>query len=57
MKAKRKFQLIGYCPGCKEEIYYDWDNVTCVSYCSCSFHTNCDQLLKKNQEERDYDPS
>lgn len=43
-------QLLGYCPGCKEELYYNWDDDICVSGCTCDRHTTCRELLKKREE-------
>jgi hypothetical protein len=48
-----QWQLLGYCPGCKEEIYYNWESDTCNSSCSCDRHTTCRELLKKREEEDD----
>lgn len=50
---KPKFQVIGYCPGCKEPIWYDWDNDTGRSDCSCYRHTHWREILEKVQEEKE----
>lgn len=50
-----QWQLLGYCPGCKEEIYYNWESDTCNSGCSCDRHTTCKQLLKQRKEEEGND--
>lgn len=50
---KSRWQLLGYCPGCKNELYYNWYEDLCESACSCDRHTNCRQLLQKREEEEE----
>jgi hypothetical protein len=45
------WQLIGYCPGCKEEIWYNWRDQTGDSGCICERHSTARSILKRREEE------
>jgi hypothetical protein len=47
------WQLIGYCPWCKEEIWYDWKDQVGASGCICPLHSTARSILKKREEEED----
>ena len=50
---KTNFQVIGYCPGCKESVWYNWHDKLGVSDCYCYLHTTYKQILKVKEEQSD----
>ena len=48
-------QLLGYCPGCKESIWWEEDMLRCKSNCVCDLNTGCGYfgVTAEGREEKD----
>ena len=52
-EKKQSFKLLGYCPRCKEALWYDWDEDFCSSDCVCNPQTRCKDLIAQRREEEE----
>lgn len=53
IEKDEQFRLLGYCPRCKEALWYDWDEDFCSSDCVCNPQTRCKDLIAQRREEEE----